>query len=118
MQRIFGTNTPPSNDVIDALWQLLTHNDGLSVMHKLINYIPQRKQHRERWVNAIIDSPVPVKLIAGAEDPISGQHMIERYRTLIPNANITIMSSLGHYPQIEDANAISAAYLQFRDKIK
>ncbi|WP_367104192.1 alpha/beta fold hydrolase [uncultured Psychrobacter sp.] len=115
LQRIFGPKTPPNTEVIDTLWQLLTHNNGLGVMHKLINYIPQRKKYRKRWVGAIIDSPVPIKLIAGAKDPISGQHMIERYRTLIPNANITVMPDLGHYPQIEDADAISTAYLQFRD---
>ena len=118
LQRIFGPATPPTPEVIDALWQLLTHNNGLAVMHKLIHYIPQRKQHRERWVGAIINSTIPIKLIAGAKDPISGQHMIDRYRELIPNANITEMSELGHYPQIEDANAITAAYLEFRDTAK
>lgn len=117
LQRIFGPPTQPTPEVIDTLWQLLTHNNGLAVMHKLINYIPQRQQHRERWVGAIINSTVPIKLIAGAKDPISGQHMIDRYRELIPNANITEMPELGHYPQIEDAAAITTAYLQFRNSI-
>ena len=117
LQRIFGPDTQPTVEVIDALWQLLNHNDGLGVMHKLINYIPQRQQYRERWVGAIIDSNVPVKLIAGAKDPISGQHMIDRYRQLIPNADITNMLMLGHYPQVENAAAITAAYLQFRCSI-
>ncbi|MBH0006130.1 alpha/beta fold hydrolase [Psychrobacter sp. SWN149] len=117
LQRIFGPNTQPTPEVIDALWQLLTHNNGLAVMHRLINYIPQRQQYRERWVGAIIDSTIPVKLIAGAKDPISGQHMMDHYRKLIPNANVTEMPMLGHYPQIEDADAMTAAYLQFRDTI-
>ena len=114
LQRIFGPSTPPTPQVIDALWQLLSHNNGLAVMHKLINYITQRKQHRERWVGAIINSTIPIKLIAGAKDPISGQHMIEHYRKLIPHADVTELPTLGHYPQVEDANAIIAAYLQFR----
>ncbi|MCH1781971.1 alpha/beta fold hydrolase [Psychrobacter glaciei] len=117
LQHIFGPATPPTPEVIDTLWQLLTHNNGLAVMHKLIDYIPQRQQYRERWVGAIINSNVPVKLIAGAKDPISGQHMIHRYRELIPNANTTEMSALGHYPQIEDADAISAEYLTFRESV-
>nr|WP_317198737.1 alpha/beta hydrolase [uncultured Psychrobacter sp.] len=117
LQRIFGPRTPPTPEVIDVLWQLLRHNDGVGVMHKLINYIPQRKRYRERWVRAIINSRVPVKLIAGAKDPISGQHMVNRYRELIPNADITVMAELGHYPQIEDSAAISAAYLTFRSSI-
>ena len=117
LQQVFGPNTQPTPDVIDALWQLLTHNQGLKVMHRLINYIPQRQQYRERWVGAIINSTIPVKLIAGAKDPISGQHMIDHYRKLIPNANATEMPMLGHYPQVEDAEAITAVYLRFRDNI-
>lgn len=116
LQQIFGANTPPTTEVIDGLWQLLTHNDGIKVMHKVIDYIPQRQQHRKRWVEAIINSTIPIKLIAGAKDPISGQHMIERYRQLIPNANITELPALGHYPQIEEGTAVIAAYLEFRNK--
>lgn len=117
LQRIFGPSTPPTPDVIDTLWQLLIHNEGLAVMHKLINYMPQRKQYRERWVGAIIKSTVPVKLIAGAKDPISGQHMMDHYCKLIPNADVTEMPMLGHYPQIEDAEVVTMAYLQFRADI-
>ena len=118
LQRIFGPATPPTYEVVDTLWQLLNHNNGLAVMHKLINYIPQRNQHRERWVGAIINSNVPVKLINGTKDPISGQHMVNRYRELIPNADVTEMPKLGHYPQIEDAEAICEVYLQFRKTIR
>lgn len=117
LQKIFGPTTQPTSETIDTLWQLLTHNNGLSVMHKLIHYIPQRKQHRTRWVGAIIDSNIPIKLIAGAKDPISGQHMIDHYRKLVADANITTMPMLGHYPQIEDAEAITKAYLAFRASI-
>jgi pimeloyl-ACP methyl ester carboxylesterase len=56
-------------------------------------------------------------IIAGAKDPISGQHMIDHYRKLIPHADATEMPMLGHYPQIEDAEAITAGYLKFRASI-
>lgn len=121
LRRIFGPNTPPTPEVVDSLWQLLNHNNGLAVMHKLIDYIPQRQQHRERWVEAIIESNVPVKLINGSKDPISGQHMAQRYRQLISNASnandVTELTQLGHYPQLEDAEAVTTAYLQFRDSL-
>lgn len=117
LQNVFGPSTPPSKEVVDTLWLLLTHNNGVAVMHKLINYITERKQNRERWVGAIVNSTISIKLIAGAKDPISGQHMIDHYRRLVPNANITTMSNLGHYPQVEDPDAISAAYLLFRQSV-
>lgn len=115
---VFGKNTPPSTQVIGTLWTLLIYNDGLSVMPKLIHYINQRKQNRERWVGAIINSNIPITFIAGGEDPISGKHMIEHYKKLIPNARVQEFPELGHYPQVEDADAITQAYLKFRETIK
>ncbi|MGY8835160.1 MAG: alpha/beta fold hydrolase [Enterobacterales bacterium] len=112
---IFGKNTPPTTQVIDTLWELLIYKDGLAVMPKLISYIMQRQQNRERWVGAIVNSHIPLTFIAGAEDPISGKHMIEHYKQLIPNASVKEFSELGHYPQVEDANAIAQAYLSFRN---
>ena len=112
---IFGKNTPPTTQVIDTLWELLIYKDGLAVMPKLISYIMQRQQNRERWVGAIVNSHIPLTFIAGAEDPISGKHMIKHYKKLIPNASVKEFSELGHYPQVEDANAITQAYLSFRN---
>ena len=116
LHRIFGQSTPPSTEVVDTLWALLLVNDGRAVMHKLIHYIIQRRENRTRWVGAIINADIPIKLIAGVQDPISGAHMIKHYRKLMPNANVTELQALGHYPQIEDANAVVHAYLQFRQK--
>ena len=117
LHRIFGHSTPPSTEVVDTLWALLIFNDGRAVMHKLIHYITQRLDNRARWVGAIINAEIPIKLIAGVQDPISGAHMIEHYRKLMPNANVTELETLGHYPQIEDANAVIHAYLEFRQNL-
>ncbi|PKH92336.1 alpha/beta hydrolase [Pseudoalteromonas sp. 78C3] len=111
---IFGKSTPPSKQVVDTLWELLIYKDGLAVMPKLISYIKQRQQNRERWVGAIINSNIPLTFIAGAEDPISGKYMIEHYKKLIPNARVQEFVELGHYPQVENPDAITQAYLNFR----
>ena len=113
---IFGKNTPPTTQVIDTLWELLVYKGGLAVMPKLISYIKQRQQNRERWVGAIINSNIPLTFIAGAEDPISGKHMIEHYKKLIPNARVQEFVGLGHYPQVENPDAITQAYLSFRNR--
>ncbi|KTF19019.1 alpha/beta fold hydrolase [Pseudoalteromonas sp. 10-33] len=114
---IFGKHTPPAPLVIDTLWALLNHNNGLRVMPKLINYITQRKKNEQRWVGAIINSNIPVTFIAGEQDPISGKHMLEHYKKRVPNARVQGFADLGHYPQVEDAKAITQAYLNFRKQI-
>ncbi|MCJ8321336.1 MAG: alpha/beta hydrolase [Colwellia sp.] len=117
LHHIFGPLSPPSQQVIQGLWDLLVFNNGLAVMHKLIDYIKQRREHRDRWVGALIDTQIQIKLISGSLDPISGKHMTDRYRELIPNANVTELPLLGHYPQVENAKAVSEAYLAFRESI-
>ncbi len=114
---IFGKNTPPAPLVIDTLWALLIFNNCLRVMPMLIKYITQRKQNEQRWVGAIINSDIPVTFIAGEQDPISGKHMLEHYKKKVPNARVQGFVELGHYPQIENAKAITVAYLNFRKQI-
>jgi pimeloyl-ACP methyl ester carboxylesterase len=118
MRRIFGPDTPPEAEVIDAFWSLLQHGDGRAVMPRLIRYIPERRQQRARWVGALQGARVPLKLIVGEADPISGAHMAERYRELVPNADITALPRIGHYPQVEAPQAVLAAYRAFRDGIR
>ena len=66
----------------------------------------QRKQYREHWVVALQNADVPVRLTAGMIDPISGAHMMARYKALIPNADVVEVTDIGHYPQIESAELV------------
>ena len=100
-RRIFGPATQPDDAFIDGAWELMTHHDGRSVLPRLIRYITERRVHRERWVGALQRATIPVKLICGAADPISGRHMADRYRELITRPDITLLDGIGHYPQWE-----------------
>jgi pimeloyl-ACP methyl ester carboxylesterase len=77
----------------------------------------QRRQHRPRWVGALVNATVPRKLLCGALDPVSGRHLAERYRELVPDADVTLFDDLGHYPHLEAPEAILAAYFEFRDAL-
>jgi len=117
MARIFGPQTQPSATLIDAFWQLMTLHDGLKILPLLIRYIPERRMRRERWVGALQQARVPLKLIDGLFDPISGAHMVQRYRELIAEPDITELPDIGHYPQVEAPAGVLDAYLQFRQKL-
>jgi pimeloyl-ACP methyl ester carboxylesterase len=114
MRRIFGAATPPSALHLDGFWSLLNHNDGRAALPGLIRYIPERVAQRARWVGALQQSPLPLQLICGAADPISGAHMASRYRELVPAADVTLLAQIGHYPQVEAPQAVLDAYLRFR----
>lgn len=76
--------------------------------------LQERRQFRARWVGALKRATVPLKLIVGGADPISGTHMAERYRALVPNADVTELPGIGHYPQLEAPEEVVEAYLAFR----
>lgn len=115
LTKVFGPHTPPSEAELDAFWSLIAHNDGPAVMHRLIRYMPERRQQRERWVAAMQKGGVPLRVIDGALDPISGAHMVARYRELIANADTVLLEQIGHYPQTEAPAEVLAHYLQFRE---
>ena len=115
--QIFGAQTRPSESALDDFWSLINCNDGPRILHKLINYIPQRRRLRERWVGALQRGDVPLRVIDGEVDPISGAHMVERYHQLVPHADTVLLANIGHYPQIEAPVQVLKHYLEFRQRI-
>lgn len=107
---------PPDDEELAAMWTLASRADGRAVLPALLGYIAERRRYRARWVGALVDPPVPVRLIAGLADPISGAHMVARYRALVPRADVVELPGVGHYPQLEAPAAVAAAILAFLDE--
>ena len=116
-RQIFGPQTRPSESQMDDFWSLVESHRGPRIMHKLIAYIPERRVWRNRWVSAMQRGEVPLRVIDGGVDPISGVHMVERYRELIPEADTVVLPDIGHYPQIEAPCEVLKHYLAFRDQL-
>ena len=118
LTKVFGPQTPPSEAELDAFWALIAHNDGPKVMHRLIRYMLDRRVNRERWVAAMQETTVPLRVIDGARDPISGAHMVTRYHELIESPDTVLLAAIGHYPQTEAPAEVLDHYLQFRDRLE
>ena len=114
---VFGPNTPPSPQLIDELWTLLRHNGGQRVLHRLIGYMAERRRLRERWVTPLLTTHVPLRLVDGPLDPVSGAHLAARFRELVPNADVIELPGIGHYPQVEDPDGVWNAFLAFHQRI-
>ena len=112
MRRIWGRRPPEESD-LRAMWQLVTLDQGLRVMPKLIGYMAERRRFRERWVGALTNTVVPLRLIDGLLDPISGAHMVARYRELVPRPDVVELPSVGHYPQLEAPDPVLSAVMDF-----
>jgi pimeloyl-ACP methyl ester carboxylesterase len=108
---------PPTREELQDLWVLIEADGGRQALARLINYMEQRRRNRERWVGALVDSTVPRRLICGAVDPVSGRHLAERYRELVPDPDVVVLEGVGHYPQLEVHDSVVDEYEAFRSRV-
>jgi len=118
INEMFGPDTKPSRELMDRFHQILEYNDGKRVLHKVGRFLADRYTHRNRWVRAMRETSVPMRLIDGPIDPNSGAHMARRYAEVIPNADIVMLAqNIGHWPQIEAPDAVLEHLLAHIDRV-
>lgn len=116
---VFGENTQPTDDQLQVLWRLININGGKHIFHNLITYMRDRIQHRARWVAALQNATMPLAVINGSVDPVSGSHMVARYKAL--NCRLDYLAELpaiGHYPQVEAPAQVAEHYLNFLNTVR
>lgn len=108
---VFAPAHRPGDIELDEFWSLIAVDDGHRIASELIRYIPERRQYRERWCGALMQTRLPLRFVNGLDDPISGVHMVARYRELIAAADVVELPGIGHYPQIEAPQAVIDAVI-------
>jgi pimeloyl-ACP methyl ester carboxylesterase len=115
---VFGSNSQPDEPTLEAVWQLVNYNHGLLVLPPLLGYIAERRQFRERWVKALREARMPLALVNGSADPVSGAHMVARFREVLGSRHfIRELPGIGHYPQMEAPEAVLSACQEFWQQI-
>lgn len=109
IKKLFGPNAPPSQQLLNSFWALVCHDQGREITHLVSRFYIDRLALRDRLVAPLVAHAVPVRLINGAADPNSGHHMAERYRAVVPKADIVSLEGVGHWPQIEAPEAVVKA---------
>jgi pimeloyl-ACP methyl ester carboxylesterase len=115
---IFGPNTKASDAEIDAHWELINENHGRRTLHRLLRYIPERIAYRERWVGALKEATVRLRLINGGADPVSGAHLYYHYIREVPDADAILLPEIGHYPQTEAPGETARLFLEFQKSLR
>jgi pimeloyl-ACP methyl ester carboxylesterase len=105
-----GVRAVPVTDAeCDDLWYGVALNDGHKLAHLLIRYNAERAVHHRRWERALADWDGPLRLVWGLDDPVSGRHVLDEAVKLLPNAEVTALDGVGHYPQSEAPQAVADA---------
>lgn len=106
---IFSKAHPLTAEEAADQWSLLRHGNGHRLLHRLIYYNRERvtPPYAERWHNALRDWAGRLELAWAGEDPICTEAVLQAVLSLRPHASVTRLTGLGHYPQIEDPQAVS-----------
>lgn len=113
---IFGPATKPTTEDLANHVRLFKHNDGKLIAHKLIRYMTERSKYRERWVEPLRNMTQPFLFINGSFDPVSGKHLVERFRQLVPDQkNIVELPGIGHFPHLESPAEVLQHFLHFHE---
>ncbi|MEZ5895187.1 MAG: alpha/beta hydrolase [Parvularculaceae bacterium] len=116
--KLYGAETKASDDEIDAHWAMIEERRGARILHKLLNYVPERQAYRDRWVGALEHATIALRLIDGGADPVSGAHMFQHYTKIIPNADAVLLEKIGHYPHTEAPDEVVDAFFDFHQSIR
>jgi pimeloyl-ACP methyl ester carboxylesterase len=107
-----GTFSPKSNvgdDELEAQWLFAERDGGNRMLPRTIRYIEDRRAEERRFTGAIETHPSPVAIVWGADDPIAILAMTEVLQRARPDATLTVLDGVGHYPMIEAPERFAAA---------
>ena len=97
------------------LCTLAMRADGLPMMPRTIRYMEDRQAEERRFTGAIEQHPSPLAVVWGADDPIAVVAMVDELRRVRPDADVTVLDGVGHYPMIEAPGEFAAALLRGLD---
>ena len=110
---VFGPDKQPSKQELDDFWELIRHNRGEKIQHKLLQYMVDRQTHKTRWREALLPNQHRIGLINGALDPVSGEHLYHQWRKVLPDAWHHLLPNVGHYPQVEAPDEVAVKALDW-----
>ncbi len=114
---IFGKNTQPTHEELDEFLHIFKFNNGRRIAHKLIRYMNERQTYRARWTGALQAIKVPFRFINGSADPVSGAHLVKRFREIVPHqTDIIELSDIGHFPHFEAPEEVLRLFFEFQCK--
>lgn len=102
-----ATFTPPrglDDPAIAALADTFKANDGMAVIHDTIQYLVERSEHEQEWLEALAAMPVKTTLVWGLYDTVSPlrvpAHVWNNYLATKPGDNeFWLLPRANHYLQ-------------------
>jgi pimeloyl-ACP methyl ester carboxylesterase len=113
MHNIFSQAHPPTKVFLDSSWNLLLNNDGRIMIPLISQYLEERRTYIERWRAPLEHPEIPMAMINGIEDPISGLGTAQFFQKLQPQSLTVFIPNTGHYPHLETPEAVVTSFFKF-----
>lgn len=113
MRRIWGDHSTIDEEELRAHWQLLVGDGGRLVLPAIAQYIRERHRYWHRWVGALCRLDIPCHILWADRDPIAVPAIASKLEEEIPDAQLSWLAGLGHYPMLEDPKRWSGAVADF-----
>lgn len=114
--QIYGEKKATEEE-LGQFYDLMLYKDGKAITHKLMRYITNRRENAVRWKAALTEATIPLHFINGPLDPVSGIHLAQYCKELLPQWKVDILDGVGHYPHDEAPERVLVSYLGFRDSL-
>jgi pimeloyl-ACP methyl ester carboxylesterase len=109
-----ATYSPPraaGDPDVEALAAIFEHGGGLPVLHETIQYLVERAQHEEEWLQTLAALDVPTTFIWGLLDTVSPprvvNHVWDRHVMTKPGRNaLYYVPDANHYVQNDRPEAV------------
>ena len=101
---------------VEALGAIFAHDEGLKVLHETIQYLVERAQNEESWLEALAASEVPTTFIWGVYDTVSPPRVVgyvwNEYMVKKPGRNsLYFVPDANHYVQNDQPEALVETFL-------
>jgi pimeloyl-ACP methyl ester carboxylesterase len=109
----FSEYSAVSAEELETHWLFAAHNDGNRMLPRTIRYIEDRRKEERRYTGAIEEHASPVGVVWGEDDPVAVVAMTKTFHDARPDAPITILDRVGHYPMVENPERFANAVLEY-----
>lgn len=109
---VFSDAHPLDRDVASLHYRAL--RDGAvdrDLNRRLLRYIPERVNNRERLEAAVAATDTPLTFLWGMRDPVSGSAIASALRLRRPSSDLVEYADVGHCPHIEIPARVAADIL-------
>ena len=115
IRRILGEGGSVTGRDIDLMWEAIEYRDGRKRIPQIARYQYEREKFWHRWIGALKRLDLPCHVLWGRQDAVAVAKIAETLADEVPDAQLTWLDDLGHYPMIEDPDRWARAVVSYFD---